>query len=176
MYNTPENPWPQSPADFPSITGTVRAGYSQRGHGPTGRDIEWPYLNAGPFPWADPLPWNKIAQLDYRYGVDATGLILVGTGAALPAGTPLPQLKDYKRQAIMADVFSAGTRIRPAHRDNVNVLFADGSVVSVPVSTIRSELEQMDNTFNNNTTAANAAVIRIWGKFDGIMPRPGTVR
>jgi prepilin-type N-terminal cleavage/methylation domain-containing protein/prepilin-type processing-associated H-X9-DG protein len=175
MYNTPENPWPSSPTAWGTIV-TVRSGYSQRGHGPKGRDIQWPYLAAGPFPTGDPIPWSKIGQFDTRYSVDATGQIITGPGTALPGGTPLPQLKDYKSQSIMADAFSAATRIKPAHKDSVNVLYADGSVNSYPVSSIRADLEQMDDTFNNNTTAANAAVIRIWGKFDGINPKPGAAR
>ena len=172
MFDTPDNPWPKrdTPADWQAIS-TTRSGYSQRGHGPKGQDIQWPWQDpAGPFPWGDPIPWSKIAQFNSHYSYDTTGQIVV-PGPALPSGTALPRLNDYKNQAIMADVFSALTRVKPAHKDNLNVLFANGSVSSFPTASIKNDLNQLDNTFNNNTTAANAAVIRIWGRFDGIDPK-----
>jgi len=171
MFGTPENPWPKgdTPAAWAAITTTVRSGYSQRGHGPKGRDIQWPWQSpAGPFA-GDPIPWDKITQIDTRYSADASGQILVA-GPTLPAGTGLPRLNEYKNQAIMADVFSALTRVRPAHKDSFNVLYANGSVNIFPTASVKNDLAQLDDTFNNNTAAANAAVIRIWGRFDGIDP------
>ena len=78
--------------------------------------------------------------------------------------TRLPRLSQLKNYAIFADVMSSPSRVRSAHADGVNVLYADGSARWVPLSAFKTNLDLIGEAAFS--TAQNGAVDAVWLDFD----------
>jgi type II secretory pathway pseudopilin PulG len=160
QYNTDENKWSRD--ENGRFANAVRTGYAQRGRGPKWEAIAWPNPG-GSYPLTrDPIGWPavyKVANPDNP--IEGTGL-----GARI-GGDPLPKLSAYKNMALLSDIFASNQRVRPSHKEGMQVAYANGAVKFVPLSLIKSDIDQMNDNFQTNSLTNNKAVRRIWGKYDG---------
>jgi len=121
-YDTLQNPFQ------PGVSGTsnvTRVGYMARSLDAYNRGIFWK-TSAGVFQ-ADPL-------------VD-DGQLNTPTTFQKP-WHPFPKLANFKRLALIADVFSSPVRLNSCHKTGLQVLYADGSAKWVDRSAIRFDLEE----------------------------------
>jgi prepilin-type N-terminal cleavage/methylation domain-containing protein len=147
QFNISTNPWP--PLDFPAATG-VRSCYSARSSAF--------YSQPG-----DPVStWRKdqcawIAD-DANYGAvyysDPT------TGVATRGN--MPKLSKLKGRAILSDIMSSPTRIKPAHDKGINVLYANGGAKWVD----RKAMEPEFTAMSGFSPAQNVNVQTVWMKLD----------
>ena len=160
LFNSDINRWSLDPKTG-RFANSVRTGYSQRGRGPKWEEIAWPDPG-GSYPLGrDPIGWPNVYKvLDPANPIEGTGL-----GPQIP-GNPLPKLEHYKNMALFSDVFAAYTRVKPSHKEGMQVAYANGSVKFVPLNLIESDLAQMTNVFGANQLPNNRAVRRIWSKYD----------
>jgi prepilin-type N-terminal cleavage/methylation domain-containing protein len=95
---------------------------------------------------------------------------ITGSGAVdwnWPNGaTParMARLSRLRDRAIFSDVMSAPSRVRSAHVDGVNVLYANGSARWVAISAFRTNLDAIGES--GFSAAQNAAVDGVWIDFD----------
>ena len=159
-FDTPDNRWSLDPTTG-RFSNAVRTGYSQRGRGPNWEDIAWPNPG-GSYPTSsDPIGWPLV----YRVNDPANPIEGVGLGPRIP-GDPLPRLSKYRNMALFCDVFSAWSRVRPSHKEGVQVAYANGSVKFVLIDEIKADLQIMTDDFFANQLNNNRAVRRIWDRFD----------
>ena len=73
------------------------------------------------------------------------------------------QLSKLKSRAILADVFSSEDRIRMAHKNALNVLYANGAARTVNWGLISPQLKSGPSTFN---ASGNYMAHRMWNNLD----------
>ena len=141
-YKSEENTWPPS-AD------TVRCTYSTRAS--TNNPDPKPSVFA-----TDGVLWttgNSFANEPF-YPLKPTN----GSTNANSPKAEMFKLAKLKGKAIVSDVSSSPTRVKPAHVKGINVLYANGSVRWVPRTLIKTPLNQCSGT----SAANNAAQDAIW--------------
>jgi hypothetical protein len=105
--------------------------------------VFWAYGSATPF---------------YPCGVDSTGTV----DQSKPAKMFL--LSKLKSRAIIADVFSSEDRIRMAHKQAINVLYANGGARTVNWGLVAPQLKPgVPSGFN---AGGNYIMHRMWNNFD----------
>jgi prepilin-type N-terminal cleavage/methylation domain-containing protein len=75
------------------------------------------------------------------------------------------QLAKLKSKAIIADVFSSEDRIRMAHRNALNVLYANGAAKTVNFGLLMPQLKSGVSTFSSDGSG-NYMANRMWNNLD----------
>lgn len=141
MFDTLSNPWifddvPEHP--WFSVKGAnrhVRVGFGSR------PSVDW---------------YRAVQSADPQFGIPA---LPYENLAALLANKPVrgfPRLSKFKNKAILADLFFMPGNITMRHRDRINVMYANGSAVSVPTKVFQ------------NTTWITTANYNTWKTFTGV--------
>lgn len=149
QYDTSINPWifddePQHPwLTVAGVNRHVRVGYGCR------PSVNWlpAVRNTDPRPGVPALPFDNIA--------------------ATNAGNPtraFPKLSKFKNKAVLADLFWGPAVVRYRHKTVINVMYANGSAVSVPCNP-----DAVKNVFTN-TTYVPAPAYATWKTFTNIAP------
>jgi prepilin-type N-terminal cleavage/methylation domain-containing protein len=141
-FNSPDNSWPPSDDN-------TRCTYSSR---PSTN-------NVNPLPgtfatdavsWGTKGPFHPILVIDGR------------NSSPLQRGNMF-KLAKLKNRAIVADVMSSITRIKPAHDKGINVLYAHGGAQWVHYDAFKKQMELGLNMFNN---AQDWVHDQIWNNLD----------
>jgi prepilin-type N-terminal cleavage/methylation domain-containing protein len=74
----------------------------------------------------------------------------------------MPKMRELKNAAILADVVSQPGRVTAAHRDCVNVLYANGSARRVPLDAFKASLDQISKSDVQLDTKYNPSFDEIW--------------
>lgn len=161
QYNSESNPWNWNPNTMTFGNNPVRAGYSQRGRGPKWESIQWPTPPLTFAAGAEPIGWPIVYQVNNPANpVNGTGL-----GPQI-YGNRLPKLQDYKNMALFCDVISSNQRVKPSHREGIQVAYANGAVKFIPIKLIETYLAQMNDNFTTNSLTSNIATRNCWDRFD----------
>jgi prepilin-type N-terminal cleavage/methylation domain-containing protein len=144
QYNVPSNPWP------PSLN-TVRSCYSVRSSmfysHPGDQKVQWQ---------PDGVIWSQ--------GVPGDSFAPYGTDGSTPPFFPqaLPKLSRMRDHAIISDICSSDTRVDPAHKRGINVLYANGAAKWIDRGLIDPELKLLHGfTFGQNVNMQS-----LWMKLD----------
>jgi prepilin-type N-terminal cleavage/methylation domain-containing protein len=95
----------------------------------------------------------------YPCGVDSSGKI----DQSKPA--KMFMLSKLKSRAILADVFSSEDRVRMAHKNAINVLYANGGARTVNFGLVAPQLKSGPSSFDSKG-AGNYMAHRMWNNFD----------
>jgi prepilin-type N-terminal cleavage/methylation domain-containing protein len=141
-FNSPNNAWPPS-------SETTRSTYSCR---PSTNN-----RNPQPDTWAtDAVAWGTRGPF-YPYR------IVNGYSTSPHQAGNMFKLSKLKNRAIVADLMSSVTRIKPAHQKGINVLYANGSATWVHYDAFKKQLELGLNMFD---VKADWAHDQIWNNLD----------
>ena len=145
-FNSVDNSWP------PSLRGT-RSSYSSRG------SMNNPNPQPGTFA-TDGVCWStgSTGAAEPWYPLRPVN---GGTAGMIKAN--MFKLNRLKNKAIVSDVLSSTTRIKPAHKRGINVLFANGGATWVDYGLLKKQVEDPASSFNNT---GDYLVHRIWNNFD----------
>lgn len=136
------NPWP------PSLN-TTRCTYSSR---PSTNNV-----NPQPGTFAtDAVSWGTKGQF-------APNLVVNGCNSSPLQPGSMFKLAKLKNRAIVSDVMSSVTRIKPAHDKGINVLYAHGGAQWVHYDAFKKQMELGLNMFNN---AQDWVHDQIWNNLD----------
>jgi prepilin-type N-terminal cleavage/methylation domain-containing protein len=149
-FNSVSNKWPPS-------QDTVRCTYSTRAS----------TNNTNPLPntWAtDAVQWTTGSggAADPFVPLKPINGSLVGVTAANGTANMF-KLSKLKSKAIVSDLMSSQTRIKPAHRRGINVLYANGGARWTDENLFVKQLNSTSNTF---TVGADYLMDQIWNNFD----------
>jgi prepilin-type N-terminal cleavage/methylation domain-containing protein len=145
--NSVDNPWP------PSKSGT-RASYSCRGstNNPNAADPT-SYATDGVCWTTGGFNANEVWYPLRPVKGDVTGQIKAA----------MFKLNRLKNKAIIADIMSSTTRIKPAHVKGINVLYASGGAIWVDYGLLKKQIEDPRNKFDKS---GDFLVDQIWNNFD----------
>lgn len=120
----------------------------------------------------NPWPPSNVAPTEpgtrSTYSVRPFNCIWTASGPLYPqleggGVAPLPKLSQLKNQAIVSDINSSATRIPIAHQKGLNVLYANGGAKWVDISSIKTELQQLQGPFDSSK---NPIVDQLWETLD----------
>jgi prepilin-type N-terminal cleavage/methylation domain-containing protein/prepilin-type processing-associated H-X9-DG protein len=165
-YDEVNNPYRANP-DRPPVAST-RGGYLMRAF------ATFESEGSTVTPPATPGPGSPDNVMGYRAiwwrAADAPDKYPLVDGTRTPDGrngrqwAPFPKLTKFKKQALVADIFSAPERgIDSRHKKGLNVLYQDGSARWVDRSLIQDQLAPLTTAFSGNN---NKAIRTMWLRFD----------
>jgi type II secretory pathway pseudopilin PulG len=93
-----------------------------------------------------------------------------GTNFLWPNPRPhiIPKIKDFKGKALVCDEIIQGTFVKQAHKNGVNVLYANWAALWVPTSMFQDEWNDLQRVAPDGSAygaAADPYVYAIWKKF-----------
>jgi prepilin-type N-terminal cleavage/methylation domain-containing protein len=138
QFDVPTNPWPPS-------EGTCRSAYSCR-------SSQFCKAPVDPDPTRRPqdqVMWTTKGPF-YPMHVDLSK-------------STMPRLSRLANKAIVSDICSSPTRVEPAHKRGINVLYANGAAQWVPRKLIDPELIALRGAFN---ASKNDEMQSLWAKLD----------
>ncbi len=130
-FGSSSNPWP------PSLN-TTRITYSSRCSTDNRVPVSGTYATDG-VSWGVGSTPGPFYPLKVVQGKVASAV----PGGAIPAANMF-RLSKLKNRAILADVVSSISRIKPAHQKGINVLYANGSARWVQQETFLDQLREAD--------------------------------
>ena len=88
-------------------------------------------------------------------------------GMRYPVAAPLPRQHQLNTRAIMADTYQGIVYINAIHKAGVNVLYGNGAVKWVPLTSFRSllSLKTMDVEYNNTDVCNDTEIWDVWDKY-----------
>ena len=145
QYDVPTNPWPPS-------TNTTRATYSVR--------AATNNVDARAGTWAtDAIVWGVGLMPGPFYAMK----VVNGSVSPTQEQAPLFKLSRLKNKAIVSDINSSITRVEPAHKKGMNVLYANGAAKWVIRDVFEKQLRSGVSTFNRS---GDYIVDQTWNNFD----------
>jgi prepilin-type N-terminal cleavage/methylation domain-containing protein len=138
QFDVPTNPWPPS-------EDTCRSAYSSR-------SSQFYKAPVDPDPTRRPndeVMWTTKGPL-YPMHIDLSK-------------SSMPRLSRLGNKAIVSDICSSPTRVEPAHKKGINVLFGNGAAMWVPRKLIDPELQALYGAFNQTK---NVQMQNLWAKLD----------
>ena len=129
---------------------------------PADQNTKFGYNTAeNPWPAASVTPTQNV-QAGYALRPDQE---LPDDPSTVP-GFVMPQLADYQRKVILADLTAARGRVVTRHQTGVNTLFGDGSGRWVPLSSFDHPDAQWPEPTFPPTPAFNTTQTEIWNALD----------
>jgi len=145
QFNVPGNPWP------PSLN-TTRATYS----------VRCTTNNTNPQPGTfatDGVMWG----VGVNPGPFHAMKVVNGRVSPTQEKAQMFKLSKLKNRAIVSDIMSSITRVEPAHKKGLNVLYANGAAKWVQRDVFEKQLRSGVSTFN---LAGDYIIDQTWNNFD----------
>jgi len=162
-YNTAQNPF--KPGDL-AATSDTRAAYGTRPVGPNLEvldDTQVQNVAAVTNPANIRMIWWRTQAGN---GNPVTDFPAIDQSAPANNWNPFPKLSQFKRKAMISDIFPSPDRITMRHRDGLNVYYSDGSASWVRKDVIWPEIKDIPNGVNNFNIKYNPNMIRAWRLLD----------
>jgi hypothetical protein len=149
-FDTSDNPW--SPGKD-----NTRAGYSCR---PSTNN---PNPQTPGSRGTDMVCWTTKGPTVHEFAPERVDQ---ATGRTLNEVGPMFKLAKLKNKAIVADLCSSFTRIDPAHKKGLNVLYANGSVKFVNRDAIEVQMKLIAGPVDTFSPTGDYVTDQIWFNFD----------